>query len=157
MQSFFIVSVIGLLVATPTFAASTPSSVYVKVKATKLRSKPEYFANGIATLNYGDALQKIEGGDSWWKVKKGNSEGYIPVSAISDRKIVLTSSKAAQEQVNSGDVVLAGKGFSKEAEKQLAASDRKLNFAGVDRMESIRVSDQEVLAFINAGLLSKEG
>lgn len=137
--------------------AAGSDTVFVKVKSVKLRSSPEYFGAGVATVNYGDALQKVESGKDWWKVKKGAAVGYIPVSALSDKKIVLSGSRAPETEFKSRDVVLAGKGFSKEAEKQLASNDKKLNFAAVNRMEGIKVSDQEMLGFIKSGMLSREG
>lgn len=156
-QTFVAVGLGIMLAAQSASAAAGADTVFIKVKSVKLRGTPQYFGTGIATLNYGDAVQKIESGEDWWKVKKGGSIGYVPTSALSSRRIVLGGAKAPDANIKSSDVVLAGKGFSKEAEKQLSQTDKKLNFAAVNRMESLKISDQELLGFVNSGRLSKEG
>ena len=54
---------------------------------------------------------------------------------------------------SSNELALAGKGFSEEAEKAFKSSNGNLNYAEVDKIEEITVSDSELSAFISEGHL----
>lgn len=130
------------------------SDVYVQVRTTKLKAKPQQWSTAAADLKYGDRLTQTGAEGSWLKVKTaGGASGYVHVSAVSARKIVLSSKSTGDNGTNSEDVVLAGKGFSKEIESQYAAQNGALDFKEVDRMESIKVSPKELAAFMQAGKL----
>ena len=133
--------------------------VSVKVKATKVRAEAKAWAAAIGALKYGDSIQALSVSDGWLKVRtSGGKQGYLHESAVTTKKIVLSSRGGGSDSAaDRADVVLAGKGFSQAIERDLAAQDSSLNFKGVDEMERLRVSDVELAAFIKAGHLGKRG
>lgn len=141
----------GVISASPALAAD----VYVTVRESKLRSKPEFLASPVASIRYGDKLSVVKDSEPWMQVSFGGKQGYVHSSAISTRKVVLSASKgAAGANVDQSDVVLAGKGFSSEVEKQFAATHSNLSFAAVDAMERVKISTAELDAFVKQGKLT---
>jgi len=132
-------------------ALAAPTPLYVKVRTTKLRAKPQQWAPAVSNLSYGDRLTLLSKEGAWKKVQFGNRKGYIHDSALSERRIVLKASKSVSGG-DDRDVILAGKGFNKEVEKGYAAKSG-LNYAAVNAMEKITVSDSELATFAKTGQL----
>jgi hypothetical protein len=135
--------------------ANAPAKVFVQVRETKLRSEPKYWASSVAGLAYGDGLSVLSEENGWQKVKTAaGAQGFVPLSAVTTRKVVLSSSaKAAATAGGDDDVLLAGKGFSADIEKQYAGQRKGLNYHAVDQMEKLRVSGGEIAAFLKNGKL----
>ncbi len=142
--------------------------VYVEVKVTKLKAKPEYLGANLADLSYGAALSLVSESsdqagnkDGWIKVKSSSGVvGYVHSSALSARRVVLSGSsdkKLLRADESPTDIVMAGKGFSKEVEKEFAAKNPALNFAAVNAMEKIKIGEGETRVFARAGGLLKGG
>jgi hypothetical protein len=55
------------------------------------------------------------------------------------------------KETSSDEVALAGKGFTPEVENSYRAQHPEMNFAQVDRIESITVSPAKLQAFIKEG------
>lgn len=131
--------------------------VYISVRETFLRSKPSFLSKGIV-LRHGDALSVLDKDlGNWIKVKNVfGKTGYIHSSSVSERRIVLkTNNNLAPRHAAQSDVVMAGKGFSREVERQFALKNRALNFAAVDRMEREKISVNDLSNFIKQGKLSE--
>jgi len=60
---------------------------------------------------------------------------------------------ASGAAITASEVALAGKGFSSEIEVEYRKNG--MDFSGVDSMERIIVSGNDLLAFINEGHLAK--
>ena len=136
-------------------ANASPAQVYVTVRESKLHARADFFSSASGNIKYGDRLDVSSESGSWYLVKgPGGKQGYVHQSAVTERKVVLRSGgKFDAAQADQNDVVLAGKGFNAEVEKQFAASNRQLNFAAVDSMERLKVSPQELTAFAQQGQL----
>lgn len=141
------------------YAASSGQDMYVQVRSAKIRSTPEFWGASVSGVSYGDKVgvipgQKGEGG--WLKVKgAGGKEGYLHVSALTSRKVVLRASdQKPSHGVSSSDVVLAGKGFSKEVEANYSKS-HALNYKGVDQIERERIGEGELRSFVKGGNLGR--
>ena len=141
-----------------TAADALAEDVYVTVRESKLRPKPDFFSAGIADLKYGDRLQVVSSSEPWLTVKTaGGRSGYVHQSAISEKRVVLRSSASFDAAgQDSNDVVLAGKGFSAAVEKQFASQNSQLNFADVNAMERIKVSPKDVANFVQQGKLKQD-
>jgi len=158
LRSFVNLSKLLLLTAAVLCGAlnvsAAPSQVYVTVRDTKLHTRPDFSSPAAGAIKYGDRLDVSSESGSWYLVKAAGKQGYVHQSAVSERKVILRSSgKFDSSQADQNDVVLAGKGFNAEVEKQFAASHRQLNFAAVDAMERLKVSPQELAAFAEQGQL----
>lgn len=146
---------ISVLLAAP--AANAQTEIYIKVKSAKLKASPQFWAASTADLSYGNALTVLGSQGSWLQARsKSGRIGYIHESAVSERKIELRASGSSSYAGSSSDVVLAGKGFNKEVEKQFAGSNPSANFREVDNMEKITVRDADVINFLKSGGLKAD-
>ncbi|BDQ37101.1 hypothetical protein SYK_14610 [Pseudodesulfovibrio nedwellii] len=129
----------------------------VQVRSGQLRDNPGFLSKVVAKLPYGDRVNlKSEKGD--WRhvssVKLGKS-GWIHISALSEQEIVLNpTNKDVQAAAKSDELALAGKGFNKQVEQQYRKQS-KLNYAKVDEMEKLTVSQTTIAKFISTGALGK--
>ncbi len=145
-----------LLSAAGIFAASFKkgSKVYVSVKTAELKSGTGFFSDSVCEVSYGDVLTVIESDSKMTRVSpvsKPSVSGWIANGSVTSKKITKKSGSAVN--ASSGELALAGKGLSAEAEKAFKSSGAKLNYAEVDRMEKITVSDTDLADFIKEGQL----
>lgn len=137
-------------------AAASGQPMYVQVRSSKIRSAPEFWAAAVSGVSYGDRVTVVPGQKSesgWLKVKAAGKEGFLHISALTSRKVVLRGSgEQSPRAADASEVVLAGKGFSKEIEADYART-HALSYAAVDQVERTRVSDGALAAFIKAGKL----
>lgn len=148
----FLFAVILVGGATPALA----EDVWVQVRDSKVRSQPQFYASSVASVRYGDRLSKSDDDRGWASVTFGSTKGYIPLSSISRQQIALSARDVSKVQADSSDVVLAGKGFSKEIEQSFKRQDASARFDLVDKVEaSARVSSQDVAQFAQKGGLVK--
>jgi hypothetical protein len=136
-------------------SAAQAEDIYVQVKSSALRSEPKYWSSQVAPLKYGDKLKKIKESNGWYQAQSvAGAKGFIHSSAITSRRVVFANTGGTQV-ASSSDVVLAGKGFNKDVEREYAAQNGNLNFRSVDAVESLKVTDLAVSEFIKVGKLSK--
>lgn len=139
-------------------AALAESTLYVTVRESKLHEKADFFSAAVGDIRYGDALSVVSSSGPWAQVRtSGGKSGYVHQSAVTNRKVVLNAGAGYSGKADANDVVLAGKGFSAEVERQFAANHRNLNFADVNAMERIRVAPKELQSFVSVGQLGKKG
>ena len=126
--------------------------VWVQVRESRVRSTPLFYASGVSTVRYGDKLSKTGDEGGWAAVKSGGFQGYLPLSAISRQHIVLSVKGLSKVEADSSDVVLAGKGFSREVEQSFRTENRNVRYDLVDKVEQVaKVSTQDVEQFVNKG------
>jgi hypothetical protein len=129
--------------------------VWVQVRESRVRSKPFFYASGVSTVRYGDKLLKTGDEGGWAAVRSGTAQGYIPLSALSRQQIALSAKGLSKVEADSSDVVLAGKGFSREVERSFRAENGDLRYDLVDKVEQIsKVSTQDVEQFVKKGGLN---
>jgi hypothetical protein len=112
----------------------------------------------VADLRYGDSVTVLSESAGWVQARtEAGQEGYLPIGALTPKKIVLERTDAQVKiRADETDVVLAGKGFSEGLEAALASADASFNFAAVDQAEGQQVDDTRVLSFIRTGKLAEE-
>jgi hypothetical protein len=143
-----------LCIGTPAKAVS--ENAWVQVRETKLRSQPKFYATGSATLRYGQAVNRLGASNGWAEVASSLGRGYLPVTSLSRDQIILSSQDISKIKADSAEVVLAGKGFSKEVEGQYSALESEARFDLVDKVEgATRVSSKEAADFAKQGGLLK--
>lgn len=149
-----------LSVPTPVFAEKSTSAgepLFVKVRSTAVRKEPKAWAAPQTLASYGDSLSVVSLGESWIKVKTAKGvQGYVHATAVTPRKVVLSTKGLRDSEVDPSEVVMAGKGFSKQVEQQYAAANSGVNLREVDKMEKLSVKPGELAAFIRAGKLGGE-
>jgi hypothetical protein len=97
-------------------------------------------------------VSKLSEENGWVSVRAGGQQGYLPLSVVSPKAIIFSTSDVAKGQADSGELVLAGKGFSKEIEQSFQNQDGSARFDLVNRVErEAKVSPAEVAQFVKQG------
>ncbi len=137
--------------------ASKTVSMSVQVKMAEVRSGPSFMGKVLAKLEYGSRIDTFETKDGWVRVKVPSTgvQGWMSQSALTLKKIVMNSGGQTASGVNTSEVALAGKGFSKEVEAQYKA-DTKIDFTWVDKVETFSNPVEEAVSFLVAGGLAPE-
>ena len=136
--------------------------LYVQVQSSKLRQAPQQWAPAVSDVSYGDRLTVLERQAYWLKVRTAEenqdsiAEGFLHSSAVTERKVVLSSSSEVllNTRVDEQDVYLAGKGFNDEVVTAHAKEEPEANYNGVDAMaKQPRPEGLSLLNFIELGKL----
>lgn len=132
----------------------------IQVKNGDVRSSPSFMGKIVDQLKYGDqvAVQKVKG--SWYFIDRpeGSTDGWMHSSALSVKKIVLNPGASDVEQAASSDeITLAGKGFNQQVENDFKSKNPQVDFAWINKMEKMTVSQNQIQAFIKEGQLSPKG
>jgi hypothetical protein len=156
--SLMIFLLIGLY-GFPAFAAGQ-KMMSIQVKKGEIRSTPSFLGIIVARVSYGDRVYLREEKGPWVRVGMpgNNTQGWIHNSALTLKKIVLKPGAAnVQTSASSGELALAGKGFSKKVENAFKGKNPNINYAWIDRMEKYVVSEKRIKQFLKEGELSPEG
>lgn len=139
-------------------AASTGAyaeNAWVQVRESIVRSKPMFFSSMVTPVRYGDAVGKLSEESGWARVSFKGKEGYLPSTTLTPARIVLSGRSSGKVMADASDVVLAGKGFSKEVEENYKRAGKGVRYDLVDRVEKqCRVNAAEVKAFVGQGGLN---
>lgn len=156
-SALIIIALALIFVPSPSLARDVPESVSIKVRETALRAKPKAWSPGIAGLAYGSKVTVLGSEEGWFKVKTtSGKEGYLHPSAVTDRPVIISSTSASVgKEADPSQVVLAGKGFSKEIEKEYASLNPSLKYSTLNQIERMRISDSELVEFMSQGMLGK--
>jgi hypothetical protein len=142
--------------------ADTQKTMTIQVREGQLRATPSHFGKIVAKVSYGNQVTLLENNGPWKKVSLsgGKVKGWIHDTALSSKKIDLKSGQDnVSASVNQKEIALAGKGFSKEVEAQYRQTNKNLDYAWINRMETFQVSSSQMQKFIAEGrlALSEEG
>lgn len=132
----------------------------VQIKKCQLRNQPSFLGKIVTELKYGDKVSVEEEKKSWLKVlpESQNSNGWVHTSALTTKEIVLKPNSSDVENAASNDeIALAGKGFNEQVEQKFKQNNKDIDFAWVDRMEEIVVSQEKKQSFLSEGGLVGEG
>jgi len=153
MKKMIIVFCLVLLVTGLSFAqVSSGGTLYVAVRTVALKSSSGTFASDRGTLNYGDRVTVIQVSGRFVEVRSAaNSSltGWTASANLTTRQVVSGNTGTATAR----EVALAGKGFNQEVENAYRTQGN-LNYADVDRVEAIRVSETDLRRFLEEGRLS---
>ena len=133
-------------------AQSAGSTLYVAVKTLTLKSGTGPFDSNKGTLKYGDKVTVVSIDGKFAEVKSDTEPaiiGWTTTANLSKKQITAGTTSTATAK----EMALAGKGFSQETEKTLKSQKKDLNYADVDRMESLKVHEKEIKKFLEEGQL----
>ncbi len=139
-----------LAAVTLAWAAETMS---VQVKQGRVYAKPNFLSKLQATLPYGAKLQVEDENGAWRQVRAKGLQGWMHVSALTENEISLQAGTGkAATGASSEEMTLAGKGFNKQVEASYKATNKRLNYRAVNKMEkSYPVSVAQIKKFIKTG------
>jgi hypothetical protein len=144
-------AVLVLLVASMGVAsAQTPMNV--QVREAHLRERPSYLGAVSTTLEYGDAVVVEREQGPWRYVSAPTGQGWIHESALTRQRVALTSGGAdVQTGATTGEMALAGKGFSAGVENEFRTKNRTIDFTWVDYMEKLALPPARLSRFMHEG------
>ncbi len=130
-------------------------NMWVQVRESVIRAKPVFFSAAVASVKYGDAVSRESEDAGWVKVSFRGKGGFLPSSTVTPAKIILSGRSSGKIMADASDVVLAGKGFSKEVEESYKRTGSGVRYDLVDRIEKqCRSNPTEVKAFMVQGGLN---
>lgn len=149
-----------IVLGTPAAWSSDSGSMSVQVKQSQVRTAPSFMARIIATLQYGDRVYVVSGQGTWTQVfmAEAGIKGWVHTSALTQKKIVLKAGSAdVNKTATSDELALAGKGFNKKVEGEFKDRNRNLDYARIDQMEKMKVSQRDIRKFLKKGAVSPQG
>ena len=132
--------------------SATQAFLSVQVKKGQLRSAPSFLGSVMAALAYGDRVELIEDKGAWKQVAIRKLRGWMHMSALTTKKIVLQAGAAdVQTSATSSELALAGKGFNAKVEAEFKNKNKNIDYTWVDRMEMLAVKPDQMQAFLKQG------
>jgi uncharacterized protein YgiM (DUF1202 family) len=134
-------------------------TLMVKVQATHLRKEPKFYASTVAVLKAGEVVERISASSGWYQVRTAKGTvGWLHSSAVQTGTFDLAATdRSLTTKATADEIALAGKGFNQQVEESFKAKHSEADFAAVDRMLKVKVSQNELLEFLKAGRLGIYG
>jgi len=127
----------------------------VQQKEAKLRSKASFLGKIFKKIPYGTKVKVEAEKGSWRNVTVDGVSGWLHLTSLTKKEIVLKAdAKKVDSTVSDDELVLAGKGFNSQIEKDYRQNNPKLNFGLVDQMERFDVQPESIAGFIKDGGLN---
>ncbi len=146
---------LGLCFMTSLALAAT---VKVITQEAVIRKDKRFFAPAVVRVPYGTEIQESGREGDWLRVSYQGKQGWIHVSAVQEQKFQLSSLAGGKAQEASREeVALAGKGFTPEVEKAFREKNPKMRYDLVNQVQSYKVDEQKIQAFLQAGNLKEPG
>ena len=144
LKLLVLLTVVLLAAAGLNAVAQTMKSV--QVKETPVRKTPTFLGKIMAKLAYGDRVKVLKEQKSWAQVEipGGGGAGWVNLSALTNKKVVLSAGADAEKSASSSEVALAGKGFNEEVEAKYK-EDKDLDYTWVDKMEQFVFAPEELV------------
>ena len=155
MKRLSVVLLAVLLSAGAALAAA--ETVTVTVRKTSIRRDRQFYAPTVAEAALGDSFTVLAREKGWVRVGTGAGEGWLHESAVTAKKIAVSSQPAGGGKVDTQDVALAGKGFNPQVESEYRKTNPRADYAAVDRMEQLSASERAVASFLSDGNLQPRG
>ncbi len=132
-------------------------TMFIQVREERLRATPSFLSTGVDVVRYGQEISVRESQGSWRRIDLQGQRGWVHVSALTEHEIELSADQDRAKLVASDDeLALAGKGFTKQVEEKYRKRHQNVRFSGVDRLEMVVISAQEIEQFIGAGGLQPQ-
>lgn len=152
----------GLLLAawlSGTAWAVAPAEMSVQVRNAQLRATPSYLGALKGSAAYAERVTVLKTQGDWFQIKGESAEGWLHKSALTTKRIALKAGAADVGTTASGEeMALAGKGFNSDVEADFKKNNAEIDFGPIDAMEKIRISAEEIRAFLaEGGLQPKRG
>ncbi len=160
MKRIRVLSVAVFAVCCLIFAAHAgPKMMTVQVKKTQARVKPTFLGKVLTVLNYCDEVVVDDSKGAWSKIvlPGGSGQAWVHTNVLSKKKIVLTTGGVTEAEASGEEVALAGKGFNSQIENDFKDDNDELDYTQVDIIESAKVTQAAIKAFVLQGELEPEG
>jgi uncharacterized protein YgiM (DUF1202 family) len=130
----------------------------IQVKSGSLRETPSYLGKIVAPVGYGDRVAVVSEQGEWRQVRTpSGATGWIHSSALTEKKVVLSSAGQTGTSASGDELALAGKGFNAQVEGEFKKNNQDVDFSWVDKMEKIKIAGKEIVAFLQEGQVAPGG
>ncbi len=158
LSRFFAFCLLFIGITLPSMADA--ADLYVQSVKAPILSAPSLGSPKLAEAKKGEPLKEMEKQGNWYKVSYKDKTGWVSRLLVGQRPPASKVSvlEGAGEKLETGarkrasafTTAAAARGF---AEERSRVSDKyKVDFARVEHMEAIKVSDEEALAFLQEGV-----
>ena len=132
---------------------AAPTTLSVQVNQAVVRQAPQQWAPKVLTLGYGTEVSVVSRGEGWIKIKSPEGViGFLYEGALTTKRVIISERTDLHAiKADASEIVLAGKGFSKDIENRCATIDKELNYAAVDAIESRVFEDTAIVSFLHEG------
>ena len=144
-----------LLIFMTGFAAAQLSrngTMYVAVNRVTLKSSTGFFAGNRGTLDYGARVTVLQISGKYAEIRSAANQalsGWVPSANLTARQIVQGTTATTAREVS-----LAARGFNQEVEQSYRNQNSNLNYADVDAVEAISISENDLRRFLEDGRLA---
>jgi len=157
MRRLLSLSIMLLIFGLPVWSTAA-TFLQVGVKTGQLRATPTPFGKILATPGYGERVEQLETSGAWQRVRYGKTEGWMHNTLLTSRAPNLSAGKkGVGSAASSEELTLAGKGFNAQVESSYRQGHRSLDYATIDRMEGMSVSQNQMSRFLADGGVTPEG
>lgn len=158
LSRFFVCCSLLIAIAYPSMAGT--ADLYVQSVKAPILSAPNLGSPKVDEAKKGEQLIEVEKQGNWHKVNYKDKTGWVSKLLVGQRppagKVsVLESSgekleTGARKRASAFTTAAAARGF---AEERSRVSDKyKVNFAKVEQMEALRISDEDAMKFLQEGV-----
>lgn len=131
-----------------TAAAET---IKVTTRENAVRGDCRFFAPVRLKVSLGDQLTVKGRKGDWYLVSAKGVNGCIHKSAVESRSFAASGRRASTGGASADEVSLAGKGFNPQVEAGYRKSGKDLNYAAVDQISRLSVSEKSLESFVLQG------
>jgi len=129
--------------------------VAISVQNQSIYPMPAFYASPVEPVSYGTiaSIDQIDG--EWFRITTSLGEvGWIHRTSVTGAIQMASGGTSTSGSVTSDEIMLAGRGFSREIEETYAGEHPELNFSIVNNMEtSWTVSPEQLYQFLVEGNL----
>lgn len=144
-------TLIAILFCSILTVSAGAETVQVTTRENAVRNDCRFFAPVKLKVVLGDRLNVSGRKGDWIQVNAKGVSGCIHKSAVEDRTFSTAGRGAAAGSASSDEVSLAGKGFSPQVEAGYRKSGKNLNYAAVDEISRLTVSEKNLETFVKQG------
>jgi len=131
--------------------AASAETLQVTTRQNAVRSECRFFAPVKLKVALGDTLTVKGRKGDWYLVSARGVNGCIHKSAVGSRSFASSGRRASTGGTSTDEVSLAGKGFNPQVESGYRKSNTNLNYAAVDEIIRIQVSEKDLESFVEQG------
>lgn len=144
-------SLIIILLCSMPGLSMAAETVRITTRENAVRSECRFFAPVKLKVVLGDTLKVSGHKGDWLLVSAKGVSGCIHKSAVEERNFASSGRAASTGGASSDEVSLAGKGFNPQVEAGYRKSGKNLNYAAVDEISRLSVSEKSLESFIKQG------
>jgi hypothetical protein len=159
MKLLFVLMLVPLFLASADDAEpQVGDEVAIAVQNQSIYPMPAFYASPVEPVSYGTMAVIDEINGEWYRITTAlNQDGWIHCTSVTGAIQASSGNASASGDVTSDEIMLAGRGFSRDIEETYAGEHPDLDFTLVDNMEkSWIITPQQLYQFLVDGNLIED-